>query len=231
MFIALARTSMSPIIYEVLDYACGLTDSKGNLISQGNGVTSFIGMLSPMVKAVIEKYDKGKGIHKGDIIIINDPYVGGGSHLSDVGLVMPIFHENKLVAFSANKGHWTDVGGKNPGSLTIDSNEIYQEGLQLSGLKLVDAGILNKRVETIITDNIRLPQFSVGDMWAQVAALRTGEKRFKELCKLHSKETMEQVVNDLISSSEGYSQQVISSLPKGVFEAEDYIEGDPETGG
>ncbi|MCG1009700.1 hydantoinase B/oxoprolinase family protein [Salinicoccus sp. ID82-1] len=231
MFVALARTSMSPIIYEVLDYACGLTDAKGNLISQGNGVTSFIGMLSPMVKSVLDKFEGGEDLRAGDIIIINDPYIGGGSHLSDVGLVMPIFHENKLVAFSANKGHWTDVGGKNPGSLTSDSSEIYQEGLQLSGVKLFDAGILNKGVETIITDNIRLPQFSIGDMWAQVAALRTGEKRFKELCDLHSKETIEQVINDLISSSEEYSQQVISSLPKGVFEAEDYIEGDPEKGG
>lgn len=231
MFVALARTSMSPIIYEVLDYACGLTDAKGNLISQGNGVTSFIGMLSPMVKSVLDKFDGGEGLKPGDIIIINDPYIGGGSHLSDVGLVMPIFHEDKLVAFSANKGHWTDVGGKNPGSLTSDSDEIYQEGLQLSGVKLFDAGKLNESVETIITDNIRLPQFSIGDMWAQVAALRTGEKRFKELCGLHSKETIEQVIIDLISSSEEYSQQVISSLPKGSFEAEDHIEGDPEKGG
>src|SRR5699024_4679466 len=99
---------------EVLDYACGLTDAKGNLISQGNGVTSFIGMLSPMVKTVLQKFEDGEKLSEGDIIIINDPFVGGGSHLSDVGLVMPIYHEGKLVAFSANKGHWTDVGGKNP---------------------------------------------------------------------------------------------------------------------
>ncbi|WP_020007709.1 hydantoinase B/oxoprolinase family protein [Salinicoccus albus] len=229
MFVALARTSMSPIIYEVLDYACGLTDAKGNLISQGNGVTSFIGMLSPMVKSVLDKF--GDDLKKGDIIIINDPYVGGGSHLSDVGLVMPIFHENQLVGFSANKGHWTDVGGKDPGSLTSDSTEIFQEGIQLSGVKLFDEGILNNSLETIITDNIRLPQFSIGDMWAQVSALRTGEKRFKELCNLHSKETLVQVIEDLILSSEEYSQQVISSLPKGVYEAEDFIEGDSEKGG
>lgn len=96
MFVALARSSMSPVIYEVLDYACGLTDAKGNLISQGNGVTSFIGMLSPMVQRVIEKFDNGK-LHEGDVIIINDPYVGGGSHLSDVGLVLPIFIKVKLL--------------------------------------------------------------------------------------------------------------------------------------
>lgn len=90
MFVALARTSMSPIIYEVLDYASGLTDSAGNLLTQGNGVTGFIGMLTFMVKETLKKYP-GDKLKEGDIIIINDPYQGGGSHLSDVGLVMPIF--------------------------------------------------------------------------------------------------------------------------------------------
>ncbi|WP_373895767.1 hydantoinase B/oxoprolinase family protein [Virgibacillus sp. CBA3643] len=231
MFIALARTSMSPIIYEVLDYACGLTDGKGNLVSQGNGVTSFIGMLSPMVKSVLDKYDNGKSLNEGDIIIINDPYTGGGSHLSDVGLVMPIFAEGKLVAFSANKGHWTDIGGKNPGSLTNDSNEIYQEGIQLTGIKLFDKGNLNNEVEQIIAANIRLPNLSIGDMWAQVAALRTGEKRFLELCKNYGSETVTDVIGKLITSSEEYSFKKLSSLPKGTFEAEDFIEGDPAKGG
>ncbi|MBR7315216.1 hydantoinase B/oxoprolinase family protein, partial [Klebsiella pneumoniae] len=92
--------------------------AKGRLVSQGNGVTSFIGMLSPMVQHVLEKFDNGQKLSPGDIIIINDPYVGGGSHLSDVGLVMPIYYGGELFAFSANKGHWTEVGGKDPGSFT-----------------------------------------------------------------------------------------------------------------
>lgn len=231
MFIALARTSMSPIIYEVLDYACGLTDSKGNLISQGNGVTSFIGMLSPMVKAVIDKFDNGKNINEGDIIIINDPFVGGGSHLSDVGLVSPIFYEGELVAFSANKGHWTDVGGKNPGSITSDSTEIFQEGILLSGLKLYDSGIPNNDVVEFIKSNIRLPQFSIGDMWAQVAALKTGEKRFKELCNLQGKQTVKKVLKEMIYTSEKYAIKELKQLPKGTFEANDIIESNPEFGG
>lgn len=90
MFIALARTSMSPIVYEVLDYASGLTDAKGNLLTQGNGATGFIGMLTFMVKETLNKFGE-QDLNPGDIIIINDPYKGGGSHLSDVGLVMPIF--------------------------------------------------------------------------------------------------------------------------------------------
>src|SRR5699024_2905027 len=177
MFIALAITSMSPMFYEALDYACGLTDAKGNLISQGNGVTSFIGMLSPLVQHVIKQYDDGNDLNEGDVVIINDPYVGGGSHLSDVGLVMPIFYEGEVVAFSVNKGHWTEVGGKDPGSFTNDSTEIFQEGLQLPGVKLFEAGKMNQAVVDIIKKNVRLPEQSLGDMWAQIAALRTGENR------------------------------------------------------
>lgn len=178
MFVALQRTAMSPIIYEVLDYASGLTDSKGQLLTQGNGVTGFIGMLSPMVQETIKRYEKSGNLNPGDIILINDPYEGGGSHLSDVGLVMPIFYEGELVAFSANKAHWTEVGGKDAGSMSTDSTEIYQEGLQFPCVKLYDEGKLNQSVVDIISANVRFPDLSLGDMWAQVAALKTGDRRF-----------------------------------------------------
>lgn len=231
MFIALAKTSMSPMFYEALDYACGLTDAKGNLISQGNGVTSFIGMLSPMVQHVIEKYDGGRQLHDGDVIIINDPYVGGGSHLSDVGLVMPIFYENEIVAFSVNKGHWTEVGGKDPGSFTNDSTEIYQEGLQLPGVKLFESGKINQAVVDIIEMNVRLPNQSLGDMWAQIAALRTGKKRFEELCQKYKKQYVIQSINLLLEQGKELSKQALKKLPKGTFEAADFIEDDPKVGG
>lgn len=231
MFIALAKTSMSPMFYEALDYACGLTDAKGNLISQGNGVTSFIGMLSPMVQHVLEKYDHGNDLHEGDIIIINDPYVGGGSHLSDVGLVMPIFYENEIVAFSVNKGHWTEVGGKDPGSFTNDSTEVYQEGLQLPGVKLFEAGKMNQAVVDIISINVRLPKQSLGDMWAQIAALRTGERRFAELCNRYDKQNVTESIQQLLNQGKLSAKQALEKLPKGTFTANDLIEDDPNVGG
>src|SRR6056297_1930806 len=136
MFIAVARSSKSPVIYETLDFASGLTDAEGNLLTQGNGVTGFIGLLTSIVQATIKKFGKKNEIYPGDIFLVNDPYIGGGSHLSDVGIVMPIFYDNQLVAFSANKAHWTEVGGKDPGSWGVDMTEIYQEGLQFSCIKL-----------------------------------------------------------------------------------------------
>ncbi|WP_408007537.1 hydantoinase B/oxoprolinase family protein [Pseudalkalibacillus sp. A8] len=226
MFHALARTSMSPIVYEVLDYATGLTDAKGQLLTQGNGVTSFIGMLSSMVQEVMKKFDDGKDLQPGDIIIINDPYVGGGSHLSDVGLVMPIFFNGKLVAFSVNKAHWTEVGGKDPGSFTSDSTEIYQEGLQFPGVKLFSKGELNKAIVDIIKANVRFPNLSIGDMWAQVAALRTGAKRFIELCEKHDEHQMLSAIEHLLNHGEKLTRIELKKLPNGTYRTENFIDDD-----
>lgn len=226
MFHSLARTSMSPIIYEVLDFASGLTDSKGQLLTQGNGVTGFIGMLTFMVKQTLAKFENDGSLKPGDIILINDPHGGGGSHLSDVGLVMPIFYDGELVAFSANKAHWTEVGGKDPGSWTTDSTEIFQEGLQLPCVKLYSAGSLNEAVVDIIKANVRFPDMSIGDMWAQVAALRTGEKRFVELCEKYGKAVVLDSIEHLLTHGEQLSRNEIAKLPNGVYEASDFIDDD-----
>lgn len=226
MFIALAKTSMSPIIYEVLDYASGLTDAKGQLLTQGNGVTGFIGMLSFMVKETIKKYREKGDLQPGDIIIINDPYGGGGSHLSDVGLVMPIFYEDELIAFSANKAHWTEVGGKDPGSFTNDSTEIFQEGLQFPCVKLYEAGKINEAVVEIIKANVRFPDLSLGDMYAQVAALKTGERRMQEICKKYGKDVILSSIENLLDHGEKISRLELAKLPKGTFTANSYIDTD-----
>ncbi|SHT17030.1 N-methylhydantoinase [Mycobacteroides abscessus subsp. abscessus] len=226
MFYALARTSMSPIIYEVLDYASGLMDSKGQLLTQGNGVTGFIGMLSFMVRETVQRYNKPGDLKPGDIILINDPYGGGGSHLCDVGLVMPIFYEGELIAFSANKAHWTEVGGKDAGSMSTDSTEIYQEGLQFPCIKLFDEGKLNQAVVDIIAANVRFPDLSLGDMWAQVAALKTGERRVQELCDKYTKETVLNSINYLLEHGEQLALKALIEIPKGTYEAVDYIDDD-----
>lgn len=226
MFYALARTSMSPIIYEVLDYASGLTDAKGQLLTQGNGVTGFIGMLSSMVEQVLNKYEQGETLHPGDVIIINDPYGGGGSHLSDIGLVMPIFYDNELVAFSVNKAHWTEVGGKDPGSFTSDASEIFQEGLQFPGVKLFRQGEINQPITEIIQSNVRYPDLSLGDMWAQVAALRTGNKRFLELCEQQGKDIMMASIEHLLEHGERLARKELRKLPQGRYTAENFIDDD-----
>jgi N-methylhydantoinase B len=128
MFAALRRTSQSPVIYEVLDFAVGITDASGELVSQGNGIAGFLG---PLGEATRDTLARVPDLSPGDVVLTNDPYAGGGGHLSDVAAIRPIFADGQIAAFAGAKGHWTEVGGKDPGSWTADSVEIYQEGLQL----------------------------------------------------------------------------------------------------
>ncbi|MFQ6117030.1 MAG: hydantoinase B/oxoprolinase family protein [Candidatus Bipolaricaulia bacterium] len=224
MFVAMQRTSKSTIIYEVLDYAVGLTDSKGWLITQGNGVTSFLGTLTAAAREVLEKF--GSRIRPGDLFITNDPYGGGGTHLSDVTLTLPVFCEGELVAFVANKAHWTEVGGKDPGSWTTDATEVYQEGLQFPCIKLFEEGKPIQALLDLIAANVRLPDMTLGDLWAGVAALRVGERRFLELCERYGVGVVLSAIEQLMDESERLVRLELEKLPKGEYEAEDYIDDD-----
>ncbi|HEV8686633.1 MAG TPA: hydantoinase B/oxoprolinase family protein [Gaiellaceae bacterium] len=225
MFIALQRTSKSTIIYEVLDFATGLTDAKGQLITQGNGVTGFLGTLTFAVKYTLEKFG-ADGLQPGDVIITNDPYTGGGTHLSDVSLVVPIFNDGDLVAFSASKAHWTEVGGKDPGSWTTDATEVFQEGLQFPCVKLFEAGRAVQSLIDLIAANVRLPDMTLGDMHAQAASLRLGERRFIELCDKYGLDVVLGSIEELLDYGEKLTRLELAKLPEGVYEAEDMIDDD-----
>ncbi len=225
MFIALQRTSKSTIIYEVLDFASGLTDAKGQLITQGNGVTGFLGTLTFAVRSTLEKFG-AENLHPGDVVITNDPYGGGGTHLSDVSLIVPIFYENQLVAFAASKAHWTEVGGKDPGSWTTDSIEVFQEGLQFPCVKLYEEGRPVQSLIDLIAANVRLPDMTLGDMYAQAASLHLGERRFQELCAKYGLDVVQSSIEALLDYGERMTLLELAKLPKGVYEAEDWIDDD-----
>jgi len=225
MFVTMQRTSMSTIIYEVLDYATGLTDARGRLITQGNGVTLFLGTLDFGVRSVLRKFGE-EGLRPGDIIITNDPYEGGGTHLSDVSLFLPIFYGGKIVAFAGNKGHWTEVGGMAAGSWTTNSTEIYQEGLQFPCIKIFNEGVPNQSLIDLIKANVRTPDMSIGDMYAQAASLRIAEKRFQEVCAKYGVENVLAGIDTLMDHSEQLVRQEIKKIPPGVYEAADYIDDD-----
>jgi N-methylhydantoinase B len=225
MFVALQRTSKSTIIYEVLDYACGLTDARAQLISQGNGVAGFLGCLTFTVASVLDKFGI-EGLKPGDIIITNDPYGGGGTHLSDVALAMPIFYKGEIVAFSVNKGHWTEVGGMAPGSWTTDSTEIYQEGLQFPCIKIFNEGVVNQAIVDLIAANVRTPDATLGDMYAMAASLRLGERRFQEMCDRYGVDLVKAGINGLLDHGEEITRKELSRIPNGEYYAEDFIDDD-----
>jgi N-methylhydantoinase B len=216
---------MSTIIYEVLDFAVGLTDAQGYLITQGNGVTLFLGTLDFGVRSVLEKFGPAN-LKPGDIYITNDPYTGGGTHLSDVSIIMPIFYEDQLVAFAANKAHWTEVGGMAPGSWTTNSTEIYQEGLQFPCVKLFDQGQPIQSLIDLVRANVRTPDMSIGDMYGQVASVRIAAQRFQEMCQKYSLEVVMAGIEALLDYGEELTRQELGKLPAGVYEAVDYIDDD-----
>ncbi|HYL43215.1 MAG TPA: hydantoinase B/oxoprolinase family protein [Ktedonobacteraceae bacterium] len=225
MFIALQRTSKSTIIYEVLDFASGLTDARGQLITQGNGVTGFLGTLTFAVRSALEKFGP-ENLKPGDVVITNDPYTGGGTHLSDVSLIVPIFYDGQLVAFAASKAHWTEVGGKDPGSWTTDSTEVFQEGLQFPCVKLYEEGRPVHSLIDLIAANVRLPDMTLGDMYAQAASLRLGERRFQELCHKYGLAVVQSSIESLLDHGEQMTRLELAKLPKGIYEAEDWIDDD-----
>lgn len=225
MFVTMQRTSMSTIIYEVLDYATGLTDAQGRLITQGNGVTLFLGTLDFGVRSVLTKFG-AENLKPGDIYITNDPYSGGGTHLSDVSIIAPIFHDGRLVAFAANKGHWTEVGGMAAGSWTTNSTEVYQEGLQFPCVKLFDRGEPIQSLIDLIRANVRTPDMTIGDMYAQVASMRIAERRFREMCDKYGVDLVLRGIDALLDYSEVLTRQELKKLPDGVYEAVDFIDDD-----
>jgi N-methylhydantoinase B len=224
-FITLGRSSQSPIIYEVLDYACAITDPDGNLIAQANGVPGFLGTLSFAVKTITKKFDPQK-MHPGDIFITNDPYQGGGNHLSDVALIAPIFCHGELIAFSVNKAHWTEVGGMAAGSWTTDSTEIYQEGLQFPAILLYRQGEPIQGLIDLIAANVRTPQRTLGDLYAGVASLRSAERRVIEICQRYGLETFKESVAAILDHGEALARRGLAELPKGTFFAEDWMDDD-----
>jgi N-methylhydantoinase B len=223
MFVSLQRTSQSPVIYEVLDFGVGVTDAEGWLVSQGNGIAGFLG---PLGEATRDTLARVPDLEPGDVIATNDPYAGGGTHLSDVALVRPIFAGGRLIAFAASKGHWTEVGGKDPGSWTADSTEIYQEGLQLPFVKAYRRGVRDRDVVAILRANSRLPDMVEGDLVAQAACLEVAARRVLDLCERYGVDTVMEAMREVHSRSETLALAALSRLPSGVYDAEDFLDDD-----
>ena len=178
MGIVLARSSMSPVIYEVLDFACGICDAEAQLIAQTNGITLFTGTFSLQLQSVIRKYSNE--IQPGDVFITNNPYQGG-THTCDICLIKPIFIDGTIVAYAMSVAHWTEVGGATPGSIPPNATEIFQEGLRLPGIRICRNNKLETDIVDLIRSNVRLPVMVLGDLNAGIASVRIAQARLEEI--------------------------------------------------
>lgn len=220
IFVSLARTSRSSNIYETLDYSCGITDGGGQTIAECTGAPVFSGVISSAVKEATRAYGR-EGLADGDVIMMNDP-LSAGTHLNDVTLVLPVFIDHELAAFGVSKAHWMDVGGPNPGSWSTTATEIFQEGILIPPVKLYSRGVLNRELLDVIKSNVRISP----EEYSQVAALRLGAKRIVNLCKKYGVETYRRAVRRYIEYGSQTSYRALKNLPKGTFEADDYVDND-----
>src|SRR5215212_5039474 len=216
----LMRTAYNMIIYEALDFTVGLFDADGNTVSIGLGLPMFIRGLSDAIKAKLAHYGK-ENIRPGDILLTNDSYIMG-SHLNHMIFTLPIFWEGELVAFSSSMAHWQDVGGTLRGATT----DIYEEGLQMPIVKIYRQGVLNDELVEIIKTNVRFPELDMGDFRSQIAAVKTGERRFVQLLQRYGRDAVQGSIQQLYRHSGEVARQAVLAMPDGVYEAESYMDDD-----
>ena len=223
MAIVLARSSMSPVVYEVLDFACGLCDAAGDLVAQTNGITLFTGTFSTQVRFILARF--GSAMAPGDTFLTNDAFEGG-THSCDFAIIRPLFHQGEVYAFAIAVAHLLDVGGAVPGSLPPDATSIYQEGLRLSGVRLTRNDALIDDLVRVITENVRMPHLTLGDINAELAAVRIAETRLAEAIGKYGLDALRQTFAHTLTASEAQARAVVASLPDGDYSAEDVVDGD-----
>jgi N-methylhydantoinase B len=216
----LMRTAYSMIIYEALDFTVGLFDADGEILSIGLGLPMFIRGISDTIKAKVGHFGR-ENLKEGDVLLTNDAYVTG-SHLNHLTFSVPIFHGGDLVGFSGCMAHWADIGGTLDGMTT----DIYSEGLQIPFVKIWREGVPNEDVLAIIRMNVRLPERAMGDLKAQIAAVRTGEKRFLELIRKYGLTAMKAAIASIFDQSEIAAREAVREIPDGTYEAESFMDDD-----
>lgn len=222
MKIVLAKTAYSPILKVAGDYSCGIFDYRGQMVAQGPDLPVHLGSMPEAVKAVIAAF--AGDMREGDVFVHNDPYCGG-THLPDVNVVTPAFHEGVLLGFACLRAHWPDVGSDTPGSYgTVTS--IFGEGLRLPPVRLYNAGEPVRDMIAVIMANVRTPDERMGDLNAQVAANRRACTRLKTLATKYGAQTMRAIMDDILNYSERLMRIKLLALPDGEATFEDMCDGD-----
>ncbi len=218
---ALVRTSFSTLVRESYDFSCIVTDESGqSLVQATQSIPSFIGTLPRTVKHFLDAYPVEK-LKPGDVLITNDMYQGSG-HLPDVNLGKPIFHEGRMIGYAATTAHAPDIGGK---IRSPEPREVFEEGLQIPIMKMIDAGEVNDTLVSIIRKNVRTPDQTMGDLWAQVVALDVMEARTIALLKDAGLDNLRDLAAEIHTRCEAAMRAAIREVPDGVYKSALDIDG------
>lgn len=219
---ALRRVAFSPNIKERRDYSCAVFDAAGEVLAMGDHMPVHLGSMPASVAAAIVALDLGRG----DMALLNDPYAGG-THLPDLTLVAPVYlrASSRPMFFVANRAHHADVGGAQAGSMGL-SREIFQEGLRIPPVKIMERGRIAPDVLALLLANVRTPVEREGDLTAQIAACRIGERRLAEIVAKYGRHEVEEYERHLLEYSARMMRAALRDIPNGTYRGEDFLDGD-----
>ena len=225
MATVLRKTSYNMMIYEVRDYCVGIVDPGGAILSQNFGALPiFLADLGPAIVDGVRMHGKN-GFQPGDVLIMNHPYVCG-QHLNNVVVYTPFFHGGEQVAFLAVRAHWIDIGGTRVGFGYSGTREIYEEGLQFRSLKLYRGDQPNQDLFQLISDNVRFADSCLGDLRAQIAACRVGDRGLTQLVNRYGLDVFSRCVRSIWDQSEALAREQIAKITPGKYEAEAMFDSD-----
>ncbi|MEC8776551.1 MAG: hydantoinase B/oxoprolinase family protein [Pseudomonadota bacterium] len=229
MDLTFSRSAFSPVIAEADDRSDGIYDAdSGELIAQGElGLPVFVGTMQFSTMTLIEFIRDGRALppEEGDIYIVNDPYLGG-THLMDVRFAMPFYYEGELFSWLSNTGHWPDIGGAVPGGFSANATAVEQEGLRLPPVKLVKRGEMDPEIYAIICSNIRIADQRIGDIKAQIAALKVGARQLTALLDRYGAETIKSAIREWRALAAQQMRAKIALIPDGTYHGEAWVDSD-----
>ena len=220
----LLRSSFSTVVKEGLDASASLFTPNGETLAQAIAIPIHLATLIPIVETIARTFPMDE-MKPGDLYIMNDPYLGG-THLPDIAIVMPVFFDERPIAFSAAMTHHQDVGGMSPGSVPPNATEIYQEGIRIPPLKLREGNEFNHTLVEMLKLNVRVPQVFMGDIGAQISACTVGARRVAELAGRYGYGQPLRIFNELLDRSEQLTRKALEAIPDGTYSYVDYLDND-----
>lgn len=229
-FASLTKSAFSTNIKERKDHSTAIVDAGGRLIAQTMAspihIASMTGLMATMMARQAGPDGRFPGIAPGDIFIANDPHVAGGTHLPDVNMATPVFHDGRIRAFVCNIAHHADIGGMVPGSMAGGMQEIFQEGLRIPLIRLFRAGELQQDIFDLLLLNVRLPDERRGDYNAQIAACNLGARRLTDVIGAYGIGKIEAAFGEILSRTEARMRAAVAELPDGTYRFEDVMDDD-----
>lgn len=214
------RTALTPTIYEARDFSVAVFDDDVNVVADASGLPEYVGSLTFTVERLVETFGRDR-IAPGDVLASSDPFITGG-HPPDLAIVSPAFHAGRLIGFCALRGHVGDVGARN--DYPADAHTIYEEGLVLPPLKLVNGGVFDEVVADIIAANSRMPRETVGNVRSGVGATVQGARKLSRIVEAHGEPTYRRAIADLLDGSELRVREMIEAIPDGDYHARDLVD-------